>query len=108
MCKAWHRNHAQLAYALKDQAKPDWGAAEQALSKAIEVRDRIGEGGYGSYEFNRATCRIHSNRPKDDIVADLKKAAMDEWVRAYWTLDERSVEEWLKRNKVTAQSLGFP
>jgi hypothetical protein len=101
----YHQNHGQLGYALKDKSKPDWDAAEQALSKAIEVRDRIGDNGYGSYEFNRAVCRIHLRGPKQDIIADFTKSATDDWVRTR-SLDA-PIEEWLKQNEVNARDLGF-
>jgi hypothetical protein len=57
--KKYHRNHAQLAYALKDQPTPDWAAAESALGEAIKIRDQLSVKGYQVYEFNRAQCRIN-------------------------------------------------
>jgi tetratricopeptide (TPR) repeat protein len=102
----YHRNHAELGYALKDKSKPDWEAAEQALSKAIEVRDRVGDSDrYGAYEFNRAVCRIHLNRSKEEIIADFQKSATDEWVRT-WQFDA-PIAEWLRQNRISAESLGF-
>jgi hypothetical protein len=36
--KEYHRNHAQLGYALKDKPRPDWAEAEKELTTAIEMR----------------------------------------------------------------------
>lgn len=52
-------NHAQLAYALKDQRLPDWKGALQQLNQAIKIRDLKGKGGRLFYEFNRAKCLIN-------------------------------------------------
>ena len=100
----YHQNYAQLAYAMKDKATPDWTEAEGLLTRAIEIRDRREEGGFGEYEFNRAVCRIQLQRPVSDIEQDLKKAATDDWVRS-WSLGR--YENWLKANELTAASLGF-
>jgi hypothetical protein len=94
--ETFHRPHAELGYALKDQAQPDWEAAEQALTRAIEIRNRVRDTGYGSYEFNRAVCRIHLKRSRELILTDFTKAAGDEWVRS-WTLDDQTLE-WFKQN----------
>jgi hypothetical protein len=99
----FHRNHGELGYA----PKPDWKAAELELTKAIEIRDRIGESGYGGYEFNRAVCRVHLNRPTGDIVADFRKSARDKWVRNWKPQEDAAVSEWLQQNNISAGSLGF-
>ena len=54
----FHRNHAQLGYALKDQQEPDWSRAKTELEKAIELRDKENQSGYLMYEFNHAICVI--------------------------------------------------
>ena len=36
--KRYHANFAQLGFALKDQRKPAWSEAEEALSRAIAIR----------------------------------------------------------------------
>ncbi|MFZ1431451.1 MAG: hypothetical protein WAS21_32410 [Geminicoccaceae bacterium] len=101
-----HQLHANLGYSLKDKLPPDWDAAEKSLTKAIEVRDRAGEHGWGAYEFNRALCRIHLDRPVEEIVLDLKEAAKDKWVRE-WSFDDRLLIDWLRKNQISRQSLGF-
>lgn len=99
-----HTLMAELGYALMDQSTPDWAAAEEALTKAIEARDRLGSSGYGYYEFSRARCRIRLGRPKEDIVADLTKATLDPSVRRE---PLNAIEPWLSENEISAQSLGF-
>lgn len=102
--KVYHQNHAQLAYALKDKANPDWAEAERLLTEAIEIRDRRGEDGGREYEFNRAVCKIRLERPAAEIADDFRRAAEDEWVRT-WSVGRWSA--WLKANNLTAQGLGF-
>ncbi|MDX0140802.1 hypothetical protein GOC46_28865 [Sinorhizobium meliloti] len=102
----FHRNYGEIGFALKDQSKPDWEAAESALTKAIEIRDRIGDPGYGGYEFNRAVCRIRLGRPKEEVIADFRQAATDEWVRT-WTFNDPAINRWLSEAGISRQSLGF-
>lgn len=79
--RPFHRNHAQLAYALKDQTQPDLSQAEDELTKAIQLRDQEGIRGFLLYELNRAITRIRrygSNPPAEVrvlIEADLTAAA---------------------------------
>jgi hypothetical protein len=104
--KVFHRNWGELGYALKDKATPDWEGAEKALSEAIAIRDRVLENEYGSYEYNRAVCRIKLKRPPPEIIDDLKvAAARDQWVRG-WELDSQT-SHWLKDNDQTRAGLGF-
>ncbi|MBY3206429.1 hypothetical protein [Rhizobium laguerreae] len=102
----FHRNYGELGFALKDQSQPDWAAAESALSKAIEIRDRLGAPGFGEYEFNRAICRIHLDRPRDEVEKDFRQAATDEWVRT-WKPDDREVQRWLTETGLSWSGLGF-
>jgi hypothetical protein len=48
----YHRNHAQLAYTLRDRG--GLPAATDEMSKAIQIRDDVGDPGYRIYEFVRA------------------------------------------------------
>ena len=102
--KVFHRNQAELAFAYKDKAAPNWPEAEKLLSEAIEIRDRLEEDDWYEYEFNRAICRIQLGRTVDEVVADFKKAAGDERV-AKWPLKRWS--SWLSANQLTAQDLGY-
>lgn len=87
--RKFHRNRAQLAYALKDKTNPspaELSEAVAALSEAIEIRDGAGDRGFLLYEFNRALARIaqHGSNPPDDvrasIEADLKAAALSPYL----------------------------
>ena len=77
----FHRNYAQLGFALKDQRQPDLVGAEAALTRAIEIRDREGSRGFRLYDFNRALTLIRRYGPdwppevRERIEADLASAA---------------------------------
>jgi len=99
----YHRNHAQLAYALKDQPQPDYQRAAAELTTAIQIRDEQNAGEFKIYEFTRAICRIHLGRPTSEIVADLEAAATDLAIRN-WILEpdpKRAADliDWLQANK---------
>jgi len=76
----YHRNHAQLAYALKDKggaddSKNDWKRAYEELSAAIQLRNDDGAKGFKMYEFNRALCAIKLGLKPKKIIDDIKIAA---------------------------------
>jgi hypothetical protein len=113
----FHRNHAQLGYALKDQTNPAWTEAAAELTKAIEMRGDWRQQGYLYYEFNRAVCRIRLDpaftsvppRPSAPDVAaailtDLRTAANNEYVLARM-LEEPNVRSWMGVNQVSADQL---
>jgi hypothetical protein len=111
----YHRNHAQLGYALKDKEPPDLPAAVEALTEAIRRRDVAGEGRtYPFYEFNRAQARIRmqlaahraaSNaEDKAAIVDDLKKALRSPYVRSVVEGDQE-IKTWMEANGVTLEEL---
>jgi hypothetical protein len=101
----FHRNHAQLAYALKDKQPSDFTRAEEELTKAIEIRDRIADRGFRIYEFNRAICRIALDKPSDVIRADLAAAALrSAWYRRTIESTEQT-KNWLDANGLTVESL---
>jgi hypothetical protein len=100
----YHRNHGQLAYALKDQVPPDWAEAEKELSEAIRIRDERGARGFHIYEFNRAICRIvqdpdfaaqqastpaQRERVVKDLMAAMQSRSVGEIVR-----DDPRVLQW--------------
>jgi hypothetical protein len=110
----FHRNYAQLGFALKDQREPDWAEAEAILTRAIELRDEGGEQGYPYYEFNRALCRImqdqqflrqqpSSPETREAIVADLRVAAAGGWRRAVFT--DPTTKAWLDGNGIQDSEL---
>jgi hypothetical protein len=106
---AYHANHAELGFALKDQDDRHRREAEEQLSLAIEIRDNLGEKGYLIYEFNRALCRIYQDAgftagPSDDktkqaILADLKAAAQEASLAAL-IAKEPDIKTWLGNNNL--------
>jgi hypothetical protein len=108
----WHHYRGQLGYALKDRRPPESDAAVEALGEAIRLRDAAGDVGYLFYEFNRAMARIGGDTAtgasaddlRETILADLRAAAEDAWIRDLIGRDER-LAEWLKRNKLKAEDL---
>lgn len=109
--RRFHGTHAQLGYALKDKADPDFGAAEAELDAAISIRDRLRERGFYLYELNRALCRIETDPGKADgqpssdelrerIVADLNRAARSPFLRRQ-ILNNDTIKSWLGRNELT-------
>jgi hypothetical protein len=105
----FHRSFAQLGYVFKDSSERDPSAAEQYLSKAIEIRDRNEERGYRIYELNRALCRIALDTDsgdlpsdpavKDRILSDLRAARSEATSRRIIEKDEK-IQSWLERNNV--------
>jgi hypothetical protein len=105
---AFHRNHGQLGFALKDKRSPDWRAAEDALTVAITRRGSAEEG-YLYYEFNRAVCRIQldpapagpsSAEQRQRVMADVDVVRRNS-VLVRNLLKEDAVRAWLERNDVT-------
>lgn len=110
--KKYHRNFAELGYALKDKQKPEWNKAEANLTSAIERRDPAASPGAKLYEFNRAICRIMSDAGystgevtdppvKEAIVSDLIAAKQDGWSDAIANHPE--VMKWMELNDVTLE-----
>jgi hypothetical protein len=110
----FHRNYAQLGYALKDSRKPQWEEAEAALTRAIEIRGPWQQNGWLYYEFNRAICRIMRDDPEQSspsapeirarIIEDLKAVFSD---RNFRQIVDREPEigKWMKANDVTIADL---
>jgi hypothetical protein len=117
----FHRNHAQLGYALKDQRNPDWAAAEQELTKAIEIRGNWKERGWMIYEFARAICRINQDKDfangsaskpdaRQKILNDLSIAAQSELrIHILGGLEARGsppeIKKWKDLNGVSDQDI---
>lgn len=111
----YHRNHGELAFALKDQPQPDWKEAEAELSKAIATRGDPLEHGWVLYEFNRAICRMHldaeftAQRPsskgaRDEIVRDLRAAMLAENLGGV-VMGDPTISAWLQLNHVAEKDL---
>lgn len=113
--KSNHRYRGQLGYALKDQRQPNCGAAEAALTEAIEIRGDARQSGWLFYEFNRAYCRIMqdpafsagtASTPElaNAIVADLKIAARSAMIRDIINKDA-DIMKWMQQNNVDPATL---
>lgn len=111
----YHRNHAQLGYALKDQLKPDLAAAAAELTRAIEIRGSWQENGWLFYEFNRALCLIRgdaafnagqASKPevREKILSDLQASAKDDYILRI-LLEEPDIKKWMSQNSVTRKDL---
>lgn len=109
----FHRNHAELAFALKDKrhsTKADYREAEAELNTAIAMRGERLNQGWSYYEFNRALCRIelYGDDPKmqDAILDDLAKAAQDNFFFEEMVDELRNwkLKSWLK-DKADFQTL---
>jgi hypothetical protein len=109
----YHRNHAQLGYALKDKREPNWKEAEIELTKAITIRDKLAEPGWMYYEFNRAICRTNLDKAfkegkesapevREQILKDLESASASE-LRAK-LLTQADIKRWSELNKVDMAS----
>lgn len=109
----FHRDYAQLGYALKDQREPDWKAAFAALDRAIEIRGTWRENGWVMYEFNRAICRIEldgdfqagrrsSQAVTEAVLADLRASAHSSYVREEFTTSP--IRDWLEVNEIDLET----
>jgi hypothetical protein len=114
--KIYHRNHAQLAYALRRTIDPDPVSAIKALDKAIAIREKSGSSGYRTYEYRRALSRIEADPKfagrqssdegdKKKILADLKEAAKNPAV-AERISNNSTVKKWLERNGLSEDAIG--
>ncbi|HEY2496818.1 MAG TPA: hypothetical protein VGK24_07100 [Candidatus Angelobacter sp.] len=97
----FHRNYGQLGYVLKEKIPPDFQGSIDALSNAIQIRNRLNISGYQLYELNRAQCRIGlypraSDDQKQQIIADIKVALK---VDPNFCADP-AITNWLTQNNV--------
>ncbi len=110
---ATHEHHAMLGIARSRQRHPDWVGAESELTKAITLRDQVGDAGAREYEAYRAICRIQmddalrAKKPSDqkvreDILKDLQFAsgADPHALRFLRNTDRDLIQEWLQINNV--------
>ncbi len=100
----YHRNHGQLAYALKDQggddeSKNDYKRALEELNKAILIRDELKTEGFLMYEFNRIICQIKLGGKNDNIIKDIKAVAQKpELLKDLKEAD--IIKKWAEKNKI--------
>jgi hypothetical protein len=109
----FHRNYAELGYALKDQSDAtlaDYERARQNLTTAIDIRGPSRAAGFSMYEFNRAYCNIKldpalaENRQSSaplaaEICADLEVAAATDTGRKAIEDDSVATKPWLRANR---------
>jgi len=113
----YHRNHAQLGYALKDRgglnsSHNDWQGAYEQLDKAIRLRDEEGttlrrsdgSPAFLMYEFNRAICAIKLSKDTASIVDDLQAACARKSLRKS-ILDEPLFSEWAQKAGVDLEDV---
>jgi hypothetical protein len=100
--KRYHRNHAQLGYALKDSRVPLWAEAEEALAEAIRRR---GPGrGWVLYELNHALCLIAldptaaSVEMRNAVTTDL--AIVGRSKQGPELLRAEAITDWYTRNGI--------
>ena len=108
----YHRNHAELGYALDRKRPPDLVGSVAAISEAIKRRDQLRKKGWRYYEFRRARNLIRQDAnyaarkqssPEalksiaDDIMA-AKAADPEKFDR--WLADHSEVSDWLQLNGV--------
>jgi hypothetical protein len=114
--KHYHAHFGQLGWALKDSDPPELREAEAMLTEAIQIRGDPHRRGYLLYKFVRAECRIRlddefaAGRPssaerKQAILADLRVAALNDWLRGKLSSDD-PFPAWMKLNGVRPQDLG--
>jgi len=117
----YHKNYGQLGFALMDKVDPDWVAAQEALTKAIQIRNAQNEQGWKQYEFFRAICKIKldegfmkkkasTNKAKEGILSDLRivsESAAKELVLENDTIQYETLKTWLEINNLSTHSLSF-
>lgn len=113
----YHRNHYELSMALYHKKDGDLQEAVSAISKAIEIRDKLRKTGWKFHEFHRARCLIKQiplaarTKPSDPalverILADLRESRTqsDKWQR--WYDNDMNVQEWVATNAIDLKTLG--
>jgi hypothetical protein len=107
-----HRVHGELGYALRDAYQPQPREAVAALTRAIERRDARGVRGYRGYEFARACARIETGdrdaSTRDQIVADLRRAATGSFWRGLIETGSPPIGRWLADNGLDAAQVVAP
>ena len=106
----YHRNFAELGYALKDKSAPNYKEAFEALDRAISIRGSDRGDFWRIYEFNRAVCRMHldpdfqNNQKTTDtetvekIRMDLAAASQNAWIKQNVIANDSDVRKWTQLN----------
>lgn len=102
----YHRNHSQLAYALRYSEPPQLAEAERSFTTGIDRRGPAAEAGWLFYEMNRAAVRIEMDLSRSApatpdrisaILTDLHTAARNPHVLAEIRRDPM-IQTWLTVN----------
>jgi hypothetical protein len=111
----YHRNHAELSYALRHKKPPDLPEADKEITNAIDIRNKLGKRGWKHYEFHRARCRIEQEPNYDKkaadpafvqkILSDLGVAYSDGEKWQKWCTSDSSVSKWLAVNNIDEATL---
>jgi hypothetical protein len=111
----YHRNHAELSYALRRKKPQDLAGAELEIAEAIRIRDRWDIKGWKYYELHRARCIIEQDpdfrggarsdsRVTERIMAHLRAASSNEEKWPKWS-NEGSVGRWMQINGIDPTTL---
>jgi hypothetical protein len=113
--KIYHRNHAELSYALRRRKPPDLRMAVTEITEAIEIRNKLRLRGWKYYEFQRARCLIKQDSSFEKgnpssadlierVVADLRVACThSRWDG--WATSDSSVGRWMVLNNIDIAKL---
>lgn len=96
-----HRYHAHLGYIFK--TSKEWQKGYEALTTAIELRDRAGKSGFLKYELYRAICAIKLDMDADVINKDIQRLqATPEGKNMIVAQDaENSIKKWQNSKRKT-------
>lgn len=99
----YHRNHAQLAYALKDKPVPDLNRSLEEIDKAIQIRKDQNVADFLGYEFTRAILNIKLGAEIEKILIDLNSALggpeVGDWIREPDKKLNQELISWIKSNE---------
>ena len=114
--KKFHMHFGQVEFAYKDQERPQFKEAEDALTQAIQIRGSWQKHNFVLYELNRAICRIQLENEKVEqgipptaaskaaILEDLRVlSANEEMAKRVLEGTDRentAIREWMKRNNI--------
>jgi hypothetical protein len=112
----YHRNHYELSRALYHKKPPDLPEAVKEITKAIEIRDKLGKKGWKYQEFHLGRCLIEQipvsqrDQPsdpklKEQVLAALRAAQTqtDKWQK--WRDGHETVRDWLAVNHIDPNTL---
>jgi hypothetical protein len=98
--------YASLGFCLKDQVNPDYLEAKNNLDRAIGIRNDLGHGVSGAYEFNRAYVNIKMDQIpslQEQINKDLDVAS--KFRRWKEIIDSnRTIQEWKAKHAISSET----